>query len=147
MSRLAAAAAIVLACAAAGPLQGQWTVEVARDVSLRMGVQGGPLMAVPQGDSVGFPVRLPVGEPVTLELASHGSSSCTRPGPSAITQEGALVTVVVLDSLRSGVCTMDYVAIPRSVTHVFPEAGTMRLRIVGRVRDQLVELIVGPPGG
>jgi len=147
MMRVAVAAAVLLACASAEPLRAQWAVELARDVSLRIGAPGAVPMAVPRGDSVSFPVPLPVGQPITLELISHGSSSCTSPTSASVTQEDTLVTVVVLDSLRSGVCTMDYVAFPRTVEHVFPEAGEVHLRIVGRARDQVVRLTIGSSGG
>jgi hypothetical protein len=133
--------AVTLLLGIAAPLQAQWRLELARDVTLRIQAPSGPLITNIEGGNY-LPVPLPAGEPVRFEFISHGSGTCTRPGPAAISQEGALVTAIVLDSLRSGVCTLDYAEFPRQVVYTFPEPGRLRLRIVGRAGDQFVDFTV-----
>ena len=136
---------VALLVGTAAPLQAQWRLELARDVTLRIKAQSGPIITSIEGGNSRLPVSLPVNEPVGFEFMSHGSSSCTRPGPVTLTPEGVTLTAIVLDSLRSGVCTLDYAEFPRQLTHTFSEPGQYRLRIVGRVGDQVVEFTVADP--
>ena len=119
----------------------EWQLQLGRDVTVSV---KGEEWTLPMAEIV--PPSISVGEFTVMEVTTHGSSSCTRPGPVSVTPGDSVITVVVLDTIRTGACTMDYVAFPRTVvTPAFRERGVAWLRIVGRDRDHFIQLnIVGP---
>ena len=115
-----------------------WRIQLAANVSVNTIRSGGFVAELSDGPTAfTFPRVLEPGDPFVLELASHGSSSCTRPDRVVTTADYGHVNIIVLDRVRSGACSADWAAFPREITHRFDLAGEKLIRIVG-LRDDIV---------
>jgi hypothetical protein len=123
------AVATLLACSDAGPsADAQWTVLIGQIV--------GPTPPVDAPDTV---IRREV---FSVTVVTFGSSSCTRPAGADVLNLHHVLSIVPLDSVRTGdgPCTADLTTHPRMVAGVFPIVGTVVVAVSGRAgwRDTVV---------
>ncbi|MDH3456261.1 MAG: hypothetical protein OER90_05415 [Gemmatimonadota bacterium] len=122
----------------------EWQLQLGRDVDITVFVKGQEWRLPPFAEIV--PPTIRVGEVTVMDVTTHGSGSCTRPGPVSVTPGDSVVTVVALDTVRAGACTTDYVAFTRKVViPAFRVRGVFWLRIVGKDRDRFIQVNVVEP--
>lgn len=123
--------------------QRDWRIQIASAITVSAIRVGEFSVQVPDGvGTITFPKTIEPGDPLVLELASHGSSSCTRPDRVVKTSDNDYVTIVVLDRVRFGECSADWAAFPREVTHSFDTVGKKVIRIVGIRDDRVIHVTV-----
>ena len=115
-----------------------WTVGLAStfDVAI-VGSDGDAI--VPGGSVI-------TGRPYRIELTLRGQPDCTRPGPAPIATEPGRVTMAVGVYERRGGCLETTAPLVQTVEHVFDRAGPVELRLIGRWRDEIIQLLAKPAG-
>jgi hypothetical protein len=120
-----------------------WHDQIAQDVSVTLIRANGQRWDMGEGmDQVVAPGDLVAGETFVLELTSYGSGSCTRPDRVIAAADREFLTVVVIDEVKGGVCTMDRVAFPREIRHQFDVLGPKVIRVVGLRGDLVISVSV-----